>query len=79
MKKHMLFVWCLTLMVIATLVPKQLRAQAAAQAGQHFAVHVEGLTNEDRDAVQKQLHGRQDLKLVFACVPAGIMVFEADA
>lgn len=79
MKKQMLFVWWVTLMVIATLLPAESRAQSATPPARQFAVQVQGLTSEDRDAVQAQLRGRQDVRLVYACVPAGILVFEGDA
>jgi hypothetical protein len=38
-------------------------------------VHVDGLTSAVRDGLSNDLKGR-DLRMVYACVPAGIMVFE---
>jgi hypothetical protein len=59
------------------LLPFCLKAQAPASADRAFAVRVHGLKNEDRDALQRELNGRIDLRLVYACVPAGVLVFEA--
>lgn len=43
-----------------------------------FTVHIDGLTAQDRDAIQQRLGKRSDVKVVFACVPAGIMVFTSE-
>lgn len=51
-------------------------AQSSAHDASAYTVRIEGLTNEHRDALQAQLKGRSDLRLVFACVPAGVLVFE---
>lgn len=42
-----------------------------------YAVRIEGMKAADRDALQGQLRQRADLHLVYACVPAGILVFAA--
>jgi hypothetical protein len=52
------------------------RAQSQAPAPQRLALRVAGLTAADRDAVQQALQGRTDVRLSFACVPAGILLFE---
>ncbi len=47
------------------------------QAQPHqFAIQVEGLTSDDRDALQRECDAHHDLRIVFACVPAGIIVIE---
>jgi hypothetical protein len=51
-------------------------AQSPVQESSAYTLRVEGLTSEHRDALQAQLKGRTDLRLVFACVPAGVLVFE---
>lgn len=38
-------------------------------------MHVKGLTSAERDALKQELTGRNDVELVYACVPAGILVF----
>lgn len=63
--------------IVLLLLPLSLMAQSGRIQDQHYAVRVPGLTAEDRDAVQRDLQGRTDLKLVYACVPAGVLVFES--
>lgn len=53
-------------------------AQVPTSEGDRTVVHVKGLDSTIRDAVALEL-GTQGLKLAFACVPAGILVFEQDA
>ncbi len=51
----------------------------AQQAVSHERVtmQVEGLTSATRDALAKDLKRTDDIRLVFACVPAGILVLES--
>lgn len=67
-----------TAIVLMTILPWtiDLHAQDASSAPASTIVQVEGLTAEQRDALQQDLRGRSDLKIVFACVPAGLLVFE---
>ncbi|MFN3876223.1 MAG: hypothetical protein ACK4L7_09980 [Flavobacteriales bacterium] len=58
------------------LLPYCLNAQATHTEDRTYAVRVQGLKSEDRDALQRDLNDRADLRLVFACVPAGVLVFE---
>ena len=51
-------------------------AQNASPAVASAIFVVDGLTADMRDGLQRDLATRNDLKLVFACVPAGILVFE---
>jgi hypothetical protein len=44
-----------------------------------ITVEVEGLTTGTRDAITRDLQHREDLRLAYACVPAGILVFESPA
>ena len=41
-----------------------------------YAVRVAGLTSEERDAVVHELAQTGEARMAFACVPAGVMVFE---
>lgn len=41
-----------------------------------YAVRVADLTNEERDAVVHELALSGQARMAFACVPAGVMVFE---
>src|SRR5688572_18839719 len=54
-------------------------AQRPGTARNSISLHVEGLTSEMRDGLSRELAGTTDLELVFACVPAGILVFEGTA
>jgi len=53
------------------------QGQSGSQGHRTYAVQVEGLTTQDRDALTRSLAAEPGLKLVFACVPAGLLVFEA--
>ncbi|MDQ3099987.1 MAG: hypothetical protein M3R08_01255 [Bacteroidota bacterium] len=52
-------------------------AQAPAVQRSEIVVTVEGLTSEVRDGVKRDLKSNGDLELIYACVPAGILVFQA--
>ncbi len=54
-----------------------LKAQLGQPADRSYAVQVTGLNSELRDNLERELKGRTDLRLVYACVPAGVLVFEA--
>ncbi len=45
-----------------------------AQSPSTYSVRVAGLTSDERDAVVRQLAVTGEARVVFACVPAGIMV-----
>lgn len=51
------------------------QAQAPGHDGL-YAVRIAGMKPTDRDALQGQLRQSTDLHLVYACVPAGILVFD---
>ena len=48
----------------------------AQTVAQRVALRVEGLTNEERDQLSSDLSQRGDLRISFACVPAGILILE---
>lgn len=75
MKQYLRFVVVLAAGLLATL-PFNLSAQSGQDSGSSYALRIAGLTSEDRDDLRTVLNGRDDLKLVFACVPAGVLVFE---
>jgi len=58
-----------------------LRAQApqvlgiVEDAATHLVLRVEGLTSGQRDAIVRDLRTGDGARLVYACVPAGILVF----
>jgi len=66
------------LVALLCLAHTPLVAQAPTSEGGRTVVRVKGLDSTIRDAVALEL-GAQGLKLAFACVPAGILVFEDDA
>ena len=41
-----------------------------------LALQVTGLTAEERDALNRDLTARGDMRIAFACVPAGILILE---
>lgn len=49
---------------------------AQATGPSTYAVRVAGLTSEERDAVVRELALTDQARMAFACVPAGVMVFE---
>lgn len=74
------FGWMTALLSAILLIAQDLKAQIPSVVSDGaLTVHIDGLTTQDRDAIQQRLGDRSDLKLVFACVPAGIMVFTAEA
>lgn len=52
---------------------------AQSTASTTLAVHVADLTSEERDAVAQALEASGEARMVFACVPAGVMVFAPKA
>lgn len=59
-----------------TLVFSDLKAQRPQEPSQAVVYRVEGLTSSMRDAIALELRQAKGLKLAYACVPAGILVFE---
>lgn len=55
-------------------------SQAQAPSGEDgpTIVRVNGLNASTRDAVVSELSRTSGMRLVYACVPAGILVFESD-
>lgn len=51
-------------------------AQRSSTAEQ-LTLHIEGLTSATRDALVKETTLGNELRIVFACVPAGIIVLES--
>ena len=52
-----------------------LQAQSTPTASSTYAVRIAGLTSEERDAVVRELAITDQTRIVFACVPAGVLVF----
>ncbi|MFZ1693009.1 MAG: hypothetical protein WAT74_07430 [Flavobacteriales bacterium] len=75
MKQQKCFGWIAAIGLLI-LLPFNLKAQAGSMPERAYAVRVSGLTSAQRDDLQRDLKGRNDLKLVYACVPAGVLVFE---
>jgi hypothetical protein len=40
------------------------------------ALHINNLTSEERDSLSNELRTHGDLRISFACVPAGILILE---
>lgn len=77
MKNTPLFRTAITLALAILLGTAGLQAQSASPETGRFAVRVSGLTSATRDAVARDLMAQGQARVVFACVPAGILVFES--
>ncbi len=53
------------------------KATAQQAAPTSITLHIDGLSTEERDALNQQLVSRGDARIAFACVPAGIIVLES--
>jgi hypothetical protein len=53
------------------------QAQEKVPSVERITVQLDGLDSATRDALAAELRPSTDLQLVFACVPAGILVFES--
>lgn len=51
----------------------------SAYAQEATGFRINGLTSAERDSLAQQIQGTTDLELVYACVPAGVLVFGANA
>lgn len=77
MKNTTLFRTAITLVVALLLGTAGLQAQSLSPETGRFAVRVSGLTSATRDAVARDLVAQGQARVVFACVPAGILIFES--
>lgn len=66
----------LTIALLFVISLNRLNAQTHVAAPTSVTLKVRGLTSDGRDAIARSLG--TDLRLAFACVPAGILVFEAE-
>ncbi len=53
------------------------KAQGQQATERTYSMRIANLTSEERDAIVSDLSKGSDARVVFACVPAGILVFEA--
>jgi hypothetical protein len=53
-----------------------LQSHAQSSAPNRVALRVADLTSEERDSLSRDLESRGDLRISFACVPAGILILE---
>lgn len=74
--KHLAPLRMLLALLLAAFASGNLSAQVPA-TGTTNVVHVKGLTAAQRDALQQGSGTHNAPKLVYACVPAGILVFES--
>jgi len=66
-----------TLGLVMVLLCTRSQAQTPTIARERISLHVDGLTSETRDDLARELKRSGDARIVFACVPAGIIVLEA--
>lgn len=78
MKRTACFAWLAPAAVFLLAVQPAL-SQSVPDSDRTIVVQVEGLTAEDRDALQHAVNAQPGLELPFACVPAGILVFAGSA
>lgn len=64
-----------TIIFIAVLA---LFASDSLMAQETIGLHITSLTAAERDSLTLRIHKTNDLKLVFACVPAGVIVLSSD-
>ena len=76
MKNTLLFRFAATLALALLLGRNPLKAQNTSDGANRLVLRVDGLTSATRDAVARDLNSGGQAHLVFACVPAGILVLE---
>ena len=76
--KNAPFFHCIsTLAVISAILLGTPEAFAQTPPPERAVFHVDGLTSAMRDGIVQELRNSGELRLSFACVPAGILVFES--
>lgn len=75
--KHIALVQYCLAVVLAVILTVHASAQSAPVAREHITLHVEGLTSATRDDLSRELKHSGEMEIAFACIPAGIIVFEA--
>jgi hypothetical protein len=78
MKKAISSRLLVTIVTVFVLSLNHLCAQAPADVPACMTVKVKGLTSAGRDAIARSLDPSTGVRLAFACVPAGILVFEGE-
>jgi len=76
MKNAPLFRFATMLVVAFLLGHSGLHAQASSADSGRLTVRIAGLTSATRDAIARDLNTGGHVRLSFACVPAGLLVFE---
>ncbi|MEO8589021.1 MAG: hypothetical protein ABI432_06620 [Flavobacteriales bacterium] len=77
MKNAPLFRYAAMLSLAMLLGTSGVHAQSRSTDAARFTVHVSELTAATRDAVARDLTAGGNTRLVFSCVPAGLLVFES--
>lgn len=77
MKNAPLFRLAAMLSLAIPLASVQVQAQTMATDADRFTVRISGLTSTTRDAITRDADPNGSLRVVFACVPAGLLVFES--
>ena len=63
--------------LLALILVTSTTATAQGTAPSTLAVQVSGLSHQTRDLIAQDLAGQGEVRISYACVPAGILVFEA--
>ena len=53
--------------------------QGQVHAQQQVGLRITSLTSAERDSTARVVQASHDLRLIYACVPAGILIFATDA
>jgi hypothetical protein len=77
--KHLMTIQAIVITAILSLSCPSAHAQLPQGEGTPTVLRVKGLDPATRDAVVAELALSQGLRLSYACVPAGILVFEQDS
>src|SRR5437868_1900199 len=77
MKNAPLFRLAAMLSLAIPLASVQVSAQTIATDANRFTVRIPGLTSITRDAITRDAVSTGSTRVVFACVPAGLIVFES--
>jgi hypothetical protein len=76
--KHLLSIQAAVFATLLSLSALTALAQAPQGEGESTVLRVKGLDSATRDAVVAELALSQGLRLTYACVPAGILVFQRE-
>lgn len=69
--------YLLTALLLTLAFPGPASAQHPPEGAAELVLRIDGLTSTERDALTRALPADGSVRLVYACVPAGILILEA--